>query len=92
MVSPIKSAIGASESAFSSFTAPLTKAVTRAFTMPGTGQAPSGIPDPQLPAPATLPSAKPAKKGMQQSFLSGVAASGLASQSGSGTGKTLLGS
>ena len=48
---------------------------------------------PPLPAPATQPTSKPAKKGMQQSFLSGVAGANLAgaSQSGGQGGKTLLG-
>lgn len=59
----------------------------RAFTPPGIGS--PAVPPP-LP-PAQAPSAKPQKKGMQQSFLSGVAASGLASQGGGQTGKTLLG-
>ena len=48
------------------------------------------IPDPALPPPAQLPSGnKPGKKGMQSSFLSGVA--GGAAQQGSATGKSLLG-
>ncbi len=64
----------------------------------GVGQTPSDAPTINIPAPpplapeATTPTAKPAKKGQQQSFLSGVAASALGGQSGSSTGKSLLGS
>jgi hypothetical protein len=49
---------------------------------------------PTLPTPApdaTSPTAKPARKGQQQSFLSGVAASSLGGQAGASQGKTLLG-
>ena len=62
----------------------------------GTGTTPAtpsiNIPAPPAPiAPATSPNAKPAKKGMQSSFLSGVAGAGLTPGAGSSTGKTLLG-
>ena len=85
------------------------KAVSRVFTPPGMGAlagatstttnttTPANLAIPDVPAPlppANVPSAKPAKKGMQSSFLSGVAASGLTGQQGGGgaTGKSLLGS
>lgn len=51
------------------------------------------IPAVPPPAPeASSPTAKPKRKGQQQSFLSGVAASALGGQAGSSGGKTLLGS
>ena len=50
------------------------------------------IPVPPALTPASSPNAKPGKKGMQQSFLSGVAGSALqGSGAGASTGKTLLG-
>ena len=75
------------------FTQPLTSAVGRAFTLPGGPGAPNiNVPTPPAPiAPASTPTAKPAKKGMQSSFLSGVAGAGLTPGAGSQTGKTLLG-
>lgn len=64
--------------------------INRATTLPG-APTPPGIPP--LPPAESQPTSKPARKGMQQSFLSGVASGALgggAQQSGSG-GKTLLG-
>ena len=50
------------------------------------------IPVPPALTPAQSPTAKPGRKGMQQSFLSGVAGAGLQGQgAGGSTGKTLLG-
>lgn len=90
MVSPIKSGFSAAEGAFQ----PLTSALGRAFTPPGpTPIAPPTAP--ALPPPSSQPTAKPGSKGMQQSFLSGVAGSTLAgsgSLQGATTGKSLLGS
>lgn len=97
MVSPVAKAlsgvVSSAGSAFSSFIAPITKVVDRATTIPGQGgNTPTNIPDPALPSPAQQPTAKPGRKGMQQSFMSGVAASGLPGQGQSGKqGKTLLG-
>jgi hypothetical protein len=83
MVNPIK-AVGRAID-------PVLTAVTRAVTIPGTNQtAPTPTVPDQAPA-ATTPTAKPAKKGIQQSFLSGVAASNLSGQAGGTSGKTLLG-
>lgn len=84
MASPIKQITHA-------FSNPLDTASSilgRAFTPPGLG---SAVPPP-LP-PAQTPTAKPQKKSQQASFLSGVAAAGLAGGGGGGqTGKSLLGS
>jgi len=74
---------------------PLGTFVERAFTAPGSGaETPSiTLPSPPPLAPeASTPTAKPKRKGQQQSFLSGVAASALGGQAGSSSGKTLLGS
>ena len=49
------------------------------------------IPVPPALTPAQAPTAKPGRKGMQQSVLSGVAGAGLTPGAGSSTGKTLLG-
>lgn len=57
---------------------------------PGTPTLPN-IPAPPATSPSQSPGTKPGKKGMQQSFLSGVAGSALAPSGGSSTGKTLLG-
>lgn len=74
---------------------PLSSAVSHAFTLPGSTTAPAApVVPPPLPA-AQQPAAKPGSKGMQSSFLSGVAGSGAAFGAGvtggGQTGKTLLG-
>lgn len=88
MTSPLKTVTNALgfnkiESAFNRFT-----------TLPGTGAAvpPPPTTPPPLAPDATTPTAKTKPKGIQQSFLSGVAASALGGQAGSSGGKTLLGS
>lgn len=78
---------------------PIAKATTRAVTPPGTGADRSvGVNiDNGQTTPARLPTSKPANRGMQSSFLSGVAggaaATGLPGSGGSsaGSGKSLLG-
>ncbi len=57
----------------------------------GPGAPSVNIPVPPSLTPAQSPTAKPGKKGMQQSFLSGVAGGGLTPGAGGTTGKTLLG-
>lgn len=106
MVSPIKSAIEFGTNLAERAFAPVTKAAGRAFTMPG--QQPAGAPEfpkPTTSIPAKIPSTKPGgRRGLQESFLSGVvggaAAKGLPSGSswwgegGGGSnrgGKTLIG-
>ena len=81
MVSPIKALTHAMSNPIDTATSFLGNAFSKATP---------AIPDPQLPPPAQLPAGnKPGKKGMQSSFLSGVA--GGAAQQGSATGKSLLG-
>lgn len=75
--------------------APITSALTRAVTLPGQGaQSPSITIDPTVSQPGQLPKSKPSGRGVQSSFLSGIAggagATGLAG-GGSQTGKSLLG-
>lgn len=69
------------------------KAITRAITPPGHPGSPgfSDTPPPLAPE-ASTPAPKPKRKGIQESFLSGIAAGGLGGYGGrSGGGKTLLG-
>lgn len=81
---------------------PILNATERATTLPsgmnsiaditGSGAPAPTVPEaPPLAPPATQPTAKAGKKGIQQSFLSGVAASALGGSAGSSGGKTLLG-
>lgn len=72
---------------------PLITATQRAFTPPGHGGTTPEIPAPPPAAPpAETPTPKPKRKGQQESFLSGVAATGLTGATGGTTGgKTLLG-
>lgn len=99
MVSPLKSALSSTLSAAGHFVSPIVNTLNRAVVDPVTSvinhaiSAPSipPFPTPQLPAAgATSPTAKPQTKGIQSSFLSGVAGTGL-NQSGTQTGKSLLG-
>lgn len=94
MVSPLKSVAGGVEKAAGNFVQPLVSTLNRAVVNPVSSfLSGPGIPaPPDMPAPATQPTAKPGKKGIQSSFLSGVAGQGLSGQSGGGgTGKSLLG-
>ena len=81
MVSPIKAITHAMSNPIDTASSFLGNAFSKA------GPLPPDIPPP--PPPAQSPSGKPGKKGMQQSFLSGVA--GGAAQQGTNTGKSLLG-
>ena len=83
MVAPIKAITHAMSNPLDT----ISSVLGRAFTPPGG----PGIPDPSLPAPSTSPTAKPARKGMQQSFLSGVAGSTAQAAGSAAVGKTLLG-
>lgn len=88
MASPIKSVFTTLGQPFERASAPVLKALGRAFTLPGGGG--PAIPPP-IP-PALTPTAKPQKKSQQQSFLSGVASAALpGGGGGSQTGKSLLG-
>lgn len=53
--------------------------------------APPAITMPKPPVPGIEPNSKPTKKGMQESFLSGVAGSAAQAAGGAAVGKTLLG-
>lgn len=79
------------------FVSPITNIFSRMFTIPGIGGG-GGPPNVNIPAqsqliPAQQPAGqRPVARGMQQSFISGLAQSGLPGQSSSSqTGKTLLG-
>ena len=106
MTKPFNSAIDAVGSAVSSVAtfathaiAPLQSALTRSVTPSGSGADRSPhLPgaDPTVSQPAKLPSSKPSSRGIQSSFLSGVAggagATGLGGASGFAQGgKSLLG-
>ena len=86
MTSPIKQITHALSNPFDTVSSLLGNAFSKATPNPPGA--------PALPPPAQSPTAKPVKKGMQQSFLSGVAAAALPGSGGGGaaTGKSLLGS
>lgn len=100
MVNTIKSGLSSAFSAATHFVQPITSALNRAVIDPvssvikhaTTAPGMPAFPDPQLPAAAaSSPTAKPQSKGIQSSFLSGVAGSSLNQGGGSSTGKSLLG-
>lgn len=86
MANPLHSVISAAEH----FVSPITNMFSRMFTIPNTGAPDINIPAPTQQIPAQQPATvRPQPRSMQQSFLSGAAASALPSQPAT---KTLLGS
>lgn len=101
MTSPIKAVSRGVGDVFQTVTKPFATAIDKVGSFIGKAfdgggskaQAPSFEPPPLAPA-AQIPTQKPARRGLQSSFLSGVASSGLSGSGGLGggkSGKTLLG-